>query len=270
MTLAWCDGEFVAASEAPQDPLTAGEGLFETILVRDGRPVFLEEHLARLARSADALEVPGRERVDEMRAACRELPARAGIDRGRMRAALDRGRAVATLEPFAGHPAALYEDGAEADLDPAPGHPLGDRAGHKILPYTSMREAREAARRRGAIDVVFRDRDGALLEGSACNVFVALDGVVRTPPAARPILEGVTRRLVIECALDAGLVAREADVFPEDLERATEAFLTGSLMEVLPLRRLGPRRFEPGVVSATLLDALRRIGARRISPDGAW
>jgi branched-subunit amino acid aminotransferase/4-amino-4-deoxychorismate lyase len=252
------DGSFVDACETPPDPFTRGEGLFETMLVREGRPILLDDHLGRLARSARALSVPLGAGIDAIRDGCLALPGAAGMEGGRMRAALDRGLSVVTLEPFAGYPTEWYESGAECEVAAEGGHPQGERAGHKVLPYSRLVEAREAARRGGAIDLVFRDADGALLEGAASNLFVCRNGVPRTPPTSRPILPGVTRDHVIRHAREEGVETREEDVFPEDVARADEAFLTGSLMEVVPLRRLGESRLDPGPLAAALLASLRR------------
>ena len=102
----------------------------------------------------------------------------------------------------------------------------------------------------------------ALLEGSVSNVFLVRDGVVLTPPLTRPILPGVTRATVLGIALERGIPCREADLFLEDVEAAEEAFLTASLMEVVPLRRIGEAGIPPGRLATDLLSALRQRRTR--------
>jgi len=258
MTDVWINGSFVPAEGAAVPSLTGSEaGLFETVLVRDGAPVLLDSHLDRIlasARSARTLSLPDRR---PLAAACRELPGRVGLSRGRMRIALVRDRTAVSCEPFEGYAEALYRDGAPAVLAGTPGHPLADRAGHKVLPYTPLLEARESARQEGAIEVIFHAADGALLEGSASNVFVVVGGRLRTPPLSRRILPGVVRGAVLEQAGRLGLEAAERDVWIRDLARAQEAFLTGSLMEVLPLVRVGDLEIPIGPIAPRLLAALR-------------
>ena len=232
-------------------------GLFETILVRGGRPVLLDAHLDRLLRSAAALGLPVEEDRGELESECADLPLDRSVGSGRMRVLLSGGRFTVELSRFPGYPPEVYMEGATAFVAEGSGHPLGARAGHKSEPYDRLRTLREEARAEGAIDVLFRDADGALLEGAASNLFLVTDGVIRTPPLARPVLPGVTRRAVIDAARGEGFEVREEDLRLEDVERAEEAFLTGSLMEVVPLRRLGEVRLRPGPVARKLLGLLR-------------
>jgi len=174
-----------------------------------------------------------------------------------MRIAAVTGRTAVTLEPFEGYAPEIYRRGAVATLADRAGHPLGERAGHKALPYTALLEARERAKGQGAIDVLFHASDGALLEGSASNLFVAIDGALHTPPLGRGILPGVVRGAVLAGARSLGIETREADVFVSDLARVEEAFLTGSLMEVVPLRQIGDRAIRRGPMAPRLLASIR-------------
>ncbi len=213
--------------------MNAVEGLFETVYVRNGTALRLDEHLGRLLRSAKVLGLPMRDDPAEVRRRCEGLPD------GRLRLALAGGHVTVSVAPFPGYPEDLYRTGATAVLASQPGHPLGDRAGHKSLPYEVMIAAKENAGKRGATEVLFTAPDGAILEGSVSNVFVRIGGTLITPPLTRPILPGVTRAAVLALAPEWGVGAREADIFPADLERAEEAFLTSSLMLAMPLRKIG-------------------------------
>jgi branched-subunit amino acid aminotransferase/4-amino-4-deoxychorismate lyase len=226
--------------------MSAPDGLFETVYLRRGVPLRLEGHFARMRRSADALGLPFEETVAEVRRRCESLPD------GRLRLVLREGRITVEAHAFPGYDPALYAAGAAAVLAPGPGHPLGERAGHKVLPYDVMIDARDRAEERGALEVLFTDTDGALLEGSVTNLFVVRDGVLVTPPLSRPILPGVTRAAVLGSAEEAGLAAAEADLFPADLGAAQEVFLTSSLMLALPLRRVGDREIPLGPVAARI------------------
>jgi len=256
----WEDGRFLPEEGAEIPSLDGEAGLFETILVRGGTPVLVEAHVDRLVRSAAALGLAAAPDRAELCEACRLLPARCDIEEGRMRIAHTGhpgGRVVVNIDPFSGYPPEVYEEGAEAALDAEPGHPLGEAAGHKVLPYTPLLEARNRARLKGALDMIFWCEDGALLEGSASNVFVVKAGEVRTPPLSRGILPGVTRAAVLAAARRRGLSAQEADVFMAELGEVEEAFLTGSLMEIAPLRRVGNVEIPPGAVARELLGAIR-------------
>jgi branched-subunit amino acid aminotransferase/4-amino-4-deoxychorismate lyase len=255
----WLNGRFLPAGETRVPTLTGpDDGLFETLLVRNGAPELLEAHLDRLIASATTLgrlDPPDR---GALTTACRALPGRLGTPRGRMRIAAVAGRTAVTLEPFEGYPPAYYRHGAAAVLADEPGHPLGERAGHKVLPYGPLLAARERAAGQGAIDVLFHAvDDGALLEGSASNLFVVRDGELETPPLGRRILPGVVRGAVLAAARSLGITVRETDVFARDLPRVDEAFLTGSLMEVVPLRQIGGVEMQPGPIARQLLASIR-------------
>jgi branched-subunit amino acid aminotransferase/4-amino-4-deoxychorismate lyase len=144
------------------------------------------------------------------------------------------------------------------ELAPTPGHPMGERAGRKLLPSTPLLRAREAARAKGAVEVLFHTAGGVLLEGSASNLFATVDGQLRTPPLTRGVLPGITRGAVIEAARAAGIDLAEADILRGDLDRAGEVFLTGSLMEVLPVRRVGALEIPLGPLAPRLLAAIRK------------
>ncbi len=213
--------------------MSAITGLFETVLVRNGVMLRLKEHIERLLRSAAENGLTRRDNPIEFLRGCRPLPD------GRLRITLVDGFMKISITPFPGYPEELYREGAVAMPADIPGHPLGARAGHKSLPYDIMIEARERAREHGAIEVLFTDTDGALLEGAVSNLFVVIEGVLLTPPLTRPILPGVTRAAVLSLAGEMGIEAREADLYPPDLRKAQEAFLTSSLMLAMPLRKFG-------------------------------
>lgn len=251
MSRAWWNGHFVPRTTPGIPTLTAGEGWFETILVEDGVPRLLEAHLDRLLRSADELAIPVPTDRESLRAACRTL-AGEQADPGHMRVLAGRGGAAVTVDRFAGYPPEIYAEGVDVEWAEATGHPLGDRAGMKLLPYTTMLDARAAARDRGSFEVLFRDRDGVLLEGSASNLFLVQAGEILTPPADRPLLPGVTRAAVLAAARTLGLPCREVDLRPEHFRSADEAFLTGSLMKTAPIRSAGGVRVPLGEIAARL------------------
>jgi branched-subunit amino acid aminotransferase/4-amino-4-deoxychorismate lyase len=171
-----------------------------------------------------------------------------------MRILLDAGTTSITLDRFDGYPPRIHEEGVDVIL--ASGHPLGDAAGRKALPYTALLDARREAAEVGAFDVIFLDADGAVLEGSASNLFAVVDGTILTPPVTRPILPGITRAEVLEAAAAAGIAAREQDLRPGDLITAEEAFLTGSLMEIVPIRAVDGTPLPLGPVAPRLREDL--------------
>ncbi len=84
-------------------------------------------------------------------------------------------------------------------------------------------------------------RDGLATEGSASNLFVITDGVIRTPPKSKHLLPGITRDLVLELARKEGLPWREEEIPREQLHTADEIWITSSTREIVPVTRLDGR-----------------------------
>jgi branched-chain amino acid aminotransferase len=102
-------------------------------------------------------------------------------------------------------------------------------------------------------------------EGSSSNVFAVSGGVLRTPPLAAGILEGVTRGVVLRIARAARMPVQEAPLRPEELEQADEVFITSTVREIVPVTRLGDRPVasgQPGPVTRRLHAAFREYADR--------
>jgi D-alanine transaminase len=114
--------------------------------------------------------------------------------------------------------------------------------------------AKQRAARADCFEAV-QVRDGVVTEGASTNVFAVLDGVLRTHPADRHILPGVTREIVLDLARVLGLPAREEAVTLAEVARASELFLTGTTTDIMPVVRLDGRPVgagQPGPVARQL------------------
>jgi para-aminobenzoate synthetase / 4-amino-4-deoxychorismate lyase len=104
------------------------------------------------------------------------------------------------------------------------------------------------------------DSDGALLEGSRGSLFLVRDGTVITPPTDGRLLPGITRAHAIAVARDLGIEVREQPVGADDLADADEAFLTGGVRGVEPVRRcVSVSEWDSGEVTARVAAELRRL-----------
>jgi para-aminobenzoate synthetase / 4-amino-4-deoxychorismate lyase len=228
-------------------------GIFETMLVLDGRPIELDAHLERLARSL--AEVYDAAPPDEARALTRERAR--GVDLGRLRltvvpgengievdavaAAVDEGDVFPTRQRAAALRSVLLAGGLGA-------HKWADR---RCLELGQPASARELP--------LLLDADGTVLEASRASVFAVFDGVPVTPPADGRILPGITRERVIELAGQIGLNPREAELHVSDLGTAEEVFLVGSVRGVEPAASLdGAALGEGTAVGAAIAAELRR------------
>jgi branched-subunit amino acid aminotransferase/4-amino-4-deoxychorismate lyase len=139
--------------------------------------------------------------------------------------------------------------------------------GLKTLNYLPNYLARREARKRGAHEAILRNAAGELLEGATSNVFLVIAETLVTPPTEGRALPGVTRGVVIEEARRLGIPGRETPVVEGDLSRASEAFLTSTIREILPIAAFDAvRLMAPGPLTQRLQEAYR--GRVRAFLDG--
>jgi branched-chain amino acid aminotransferase len=251
MTLACLDGAVVPIAEAhipvTDDGLLRGDGVFEVLRLYEGRPFSLDEHMARMSRSASSLRLACDVRAVE--ADIHRLLAEAKPRDGVIRALVTRG----------GHRVVLLESlpdlGASMSLGFVTYAPTRVLDGVKSLSYAANMLASRLARERGHDEALLVTPHGRVLETPTASFFWVRDGRVLTPPLDDHLLNSITRRLVIET-----VGAEAAATTREDVLGADEAFLASTLREVLPVRAIEGRELPvDGPVTA---DAGARVRER--------
>jgi 4-amino-4-deoxychorismate lyase len=239
------DGQF----HDPQAPLlhpddlaaVRGDGIFETLLVRDGLPCLLDAHLARLTQSAGLLELPTPDADAWRRTAAAAAGRWGGDDEGVMRWMYSRGResggpptAYVTVGPLQERVAAVRRDGLAA-LTLAREMPTTASAapyllaGAKTLSYAVNMAALRYAAQRDAGDVIFVSTDGYILEGPRSTVVIATDDGLQTPPPTLPILHGTTQQALFDVATEKGYRCEYKPLRPADLLAAQGIWLVSSI-----------------------------------------
>lgn len=113
--------------------------------------------------------------------------------------------------------------------------------------------AKHKAEAEGYNDALMLTWDGYVGEATGANLFLVIDGKLHTP-TPDCFLDGITRRTVIALAKARGIEVIDRHIPPEDLSRATEAFLTGTAAEITPVRQIGPDyHYAPSTITETLL-----------------
>lgn len=220
------------------DGFMFGHGLFETMKVMQGRPVFFAEHAARLERSAGEL---GLVVADGLGARCRQVIAANARESGGLKVVVFQGEHGASeliLARTFVYSAESYETGFS--LKTFPDARAGDGLGRlKTLNYLKNSRARRAAREAGFDEALWVDSAGAALEGATTNLFIVKEGRVLTPAASGGILPGIARGVVL--GLPGGNQREEAMVSAAMLRDAEEIFVTNSLLGVMPVTRVDGR-----------------------------
>ena len=246
-----------------------GDGVFETVRIHRGAPFRLDRHLDRLLRGLKTLRIDAPPRLTDIRGGAKALVAACKMGEGLVR--------VTVTAADGDSPARISIVPRELPAPPkdvvlhlvesvrrTPGPLSACKAISRAVESTALREAQA----HGAFDGVLVNDAGRLVETTSRNLFLAVDGRIATPPASEGALEGVTREAVLELAGKIGIRAAEAPLARVSLDRATEAFLTGSGVGVLGVARLGPRAWSgvPGPLTAPLAHAYRDL----LDADARW
>jgi branched-chain amino acid aminotransferase len=271
--LIWLDGALVPWREANLHVLSHAlhyaSCVFEGERVYDGRIFKLSEHSQRLMKSAEVLgfEVPyDLAAIDE---ASKRVVAANGIGDGYVRPVAWRGAEMMGVSAQACRihlaiaawtwPAYFTPEArlkgirmTRAIYDrPAPNTaPVKSKAAGLYMICTLCKHEAEA---KGYDDALMLDYRGYLAEGTGANLFLVIDGKLHTP-IPDCFLDGLTRRTVIGLARARGYEVIERHIRPEELAHASGAFLTGTAVEVTPVREIDEHRFEVEAITRQLID----------------
>jgi 4-amino-4-deoxychorismate lyase len=254
--------------------LVRGDAVFEALRVYAGRPFRLDAHLDRLARSAEAIDLPLPGGLEDL--ATRAVAAAGGGD-AVLRLICTRGRegsgegAPAAFAICTDIPGSLEEErrrGLRLVLLTTATDPLVRAASPWLLPgvktisYAVNMAAQRAARARGADDAVLVGLGGELLEAPTANLWWRTGHTLHTPSLDLGVLAGITRTVLRELAPGLGLRVLEGVFTAEDLAAADEAFLSSSTREIMPVVEVDGAPVadaRPGPAAADLQAALRRL-----------
>jgi branched-chain amino acid aminotransferase len=269
------DGELVPAAEATVNVrdrgFMYGDAAFETLRAYGGTPFRWEAHAERLARTCERLGFAGalppasglRERVEETLSAngLTDAYVRLSVTRGVQPGKLTPGETVDPTVvvivkelPRGGVDGERVWD-SPARLQTVETARIPDRAmpsGAKTHNYLNGILARLELRGTDADEAVLLSTDGVLTEGATSNLFFLQDGTLRTPAASLPLLPGVTRAVVLDCAEDCGVPVETGQYEPGALANASEVFVTNSTWELRPVTAVDDRTFEVGPVTRDL------------------
>lgn len=288
----YLNGQLVPAESATVSVEDAGlqhaVGLFETMFCYHGRVFRLDDHLARLKGSAEALGLAAKLDPAPLADAVRQTVAANALDHARLRLTLTAGTlsmlrhadgpavkvtqtvAVVPSQPTAFDPA-YFEQGVGVTVYKQAANPFDDTAGHKTLNYwPRLRSLRQAAAA-GCSETIWLNITNHLASGAVSNVFLVKDGRLLTPIARgeeaeqslpAPVLAGVTRKVVCEVAESMGITVERRMLSVEELLEADEVFLTNSNWRVLPVVKVEQRQIadgKPGRITADLRERVLQL-----------
>lgn len=277
------NGTLIPAAEAKLSVFDGGfqhgDGLFETMRSYRARPAALSEHLQRLARGAELLQIPFDPTPDLWNERIRALLVKnEQLERDAvLRLTLSRGGDETTdlisvdpkeLDPNTlltsrDLPAALGEQQLEGVriMTLQPSFARGNFPQLKSLNYLPSIMALRFARGSGFAEACLISRQSKLLECATSNIFLVSGGRLRTPSPRLGILPGIARARVMRVAVEMGIAVEEAASELRDLLIADEVFLSSSVKEVLPVVTVDQTTIgdgAPGPITRQLQDAFSR------------
>jgi 4-amino-4-deoxychorismate lyase len=241
-----------------------GDGLFETIACRSGRPRFLTLHLERLQLGCQRLGIePGN--LDEVRAEVRSLAGE--VENSIVKVILTRGTALARGYGVTGREKAMritfrYAWPPETATESQDGVRvrtaklrLGENPALAGLKHCNRLEqilARQEWSDPGIAESLLFSSSGRLVSGTMSNVFIVEGSRLRTPRLDLCGVAGVMRRVVLREAERAGISVQEDVLGVDDVHKASELFLTNARIGLWPLRELDGRALQPGATTRRL------------------
>jgi len=246
-----------------------GDSVYETLRTYNGKPFLFSRHFARLEYSAAAvaLRLPWSKSktLEEVR---KTLFA----DECRIRIMFTRGvgdlapdietctdpTAIIIVVPLVALPERIYQEGVDVVISSVPrGSRFADiKTGSLIHQVIARREAKS----KHAFEAISLTADEKLSDGITSNIYMVRDGKLLTPSHAAGIVEGITRKVVLQLSEEMGLQVIEGLFEVSEISREDEMFLTSSRREVVPIARIDGKAVgsgTPGPVTQLLLRSYR-------------
>ena len=275
--LIWINGEIMPLTDARISPEDRGyqfaDGVYEVIRLYGGRPFTLDEHLARLERSAAGVQLTVPIARDVLKAQVARLVAQSDVADGMVYLQLTRGVAPRNhLFPANPGTTLLFYARPLPALPPVESNPpvtlvtVEDERWRRcwikaiaLLPNVLAKNAAVAA---GADEAVFVE-DGLVTECSVSNFYAIQGGKLITHPIGPKVLPGITRAVLFECAGELGVGVEERGMTLAEAKAADEIFITSTTREISPVGTWDGARVGRGsAVTSRLHRALKERVAR--------
>lgn len=254
-----------------------GDGLFETMRAFKGKVFKLDQHIERLFHSLPLifLELPMTRK--EVKDVIQETLSRNKIKNAIIRLTVTRGNnspgfqldpdasptLVVHAKPHYPLPKSIYSKGVQITLFRMNGSGLpGLKRGLKTCNFLSNILIRELSMRKGSMEGVIIDPVLGVTEGATSNLFVVKQGILKTPAVNDYVLEGITRRAVIEIARDHKISVEQGILTAKDVLTADEVFITNSNIDIVPVNRVDDTTIgnnKPGILTRFLQDEFLKI-----------
>ena len=284
----YLNGDLIPLSQAKLSPFDRGflygYGLFETMRAYNGSVFRLDHHLIRLQKSAETLNLASLLTPSELGKACYDVLNANKLVDARIRLTISAGEGALIPSPATCNnitifiaaqkllplPSERYEQGFKTILSSWRRNSQSPLSRLKSTCYLENVLAKQEATTAGTDEALILNEQRQLCEGSTTNIFLVTNNTLITPATESGALPGITRETVLESAHSIGIKATERDVEPAELVNADEAFLTNSIIEIMPLTLFANNPIgtgKPGTLTRNLMSIYRRLVEEEIKPQ---
>lgn len=267
------NGNFVSADKAVVSILDPGflygQGLFETMRSYNGRIFRSDSHIERLINSAPTIDLDlGFDKKyfqDILTFSLKKSGLKSAYLRLTVWQAKERVNCAVFVEDRDFLKKENYEKGFKAIISSFRQNEFSPLSKIKSSSYLYMLLAYNEARKKGADEALLLNTKGFICEASRANIFLVKDNCIITPLVSCGCLSGITRDTVLDIARKEKIKTFEEEIMPEDLARSDEAFLTNSLIEVMPLVMVDGaaiKKGAPGKITETISKRYRGLAEK--------
>lgn len=244
-----------------------GDGVYETMRSYDGVVFMLDEHITRLHRSASLIGLHIPKNAAGIKAAIHEALKANSLKNAYIRLTVSRGPGPVGLDPalckkptfviianeFKEYPKAYYKNGIKLIISGTKRN-LKEAVNPQIksLNFLNNILAKAEAKERGAYEALMLNANGYLTEGTISNIFFISNQILCTPSTNCGILDGITRKIILGLAVKNRIKIKEGRFRKEALYNASEAFITNTTMEVMPVSRVDKNKYKVGTITRLL------------------
>jgi branched-chain amino acid aminotransferase len=252
-----------------------GDGIYETLRAYEGVVFMFDQHMERLYRSASLTDLGIPMSPDAIKRSVYKTLKANRLSDAVIRITVSRGAGPLGLDPglcpeptfviftsqFRKYPEKFYLKGvrvAIADTRRNYSQALDPRI--KSLSFLNNVLAKIEAKKKGTDEAVMLNYRGYLAEGTISNIFFVKDRVLCTPSLKVGILDGITRRTILDAARELQIETCEGSFKPHDIHGSQEAFISSTTMEVMPVAEISSlNKFKgPGRITRLLQKAYKQ------------
>ena len=268
----YIDGKFLKENEAKIPVhdlgLLRSYGVFDFLRTYNKKPFYLKEHLKRLLKSAKIIGLKHNFKIIHLeKLVYLTLSKNKHLKEANIRIILTGGdsydfitpnkpRLIIMITPLKELNKKLYEKGGKLitkiyeRIDP----------NAKTLVYTDAVKFLHEAKKKKAVEVLLIDKNNEILECTTSNFFAVIDKKIITPPKDK-ILEGITRKIVLDLCKKFKIPAIERKIYKEEIKNFEECFITASNKEILPIIQIDNIKIsnKPGIMTKFLMEKFREL-----------